>query len=211
MFLFVQELYADVLKKAPVHEDLPNIAVLPEDDATIMYTSGTTGRPKGALSSHRNGTTMIMVSALIPVRATLRRGEMPSPPDPSAPKPVLMMPVPLFHATGNLAILTPGTIAGGKLVLMFKWDAEEALKLIEKEKVATFIGVPSMNIQMIEHPNFRKYDLSSLSGLSSGGAPAPAELIRHVPKSFKNANPAAGWYRKTNKKKKKKNNTCEKL
>ena len=105
---------------------MPDVALDPEDDATIFYTSGTTGKPKGALGTHRNITTNIFTSGAAAARAFLRRGE--APPDPATlPQRVTLLAVPFFHVTGCIASLVPAVCNGGKLVLMRKWDAEQAL------------------------------------------------------------------------------------
>jgi long-chain acyl-CoA synthetase len=101
--------------------------------------------------------------------------------------------VPFFHTTGCQSTLIPGLYAGVKLVLMRKWDAGEALRLIERERVTTAGGVPTMAWQLIEHPDFAKHDLSSLEGLAYGGAPAPAELVRRIMTALPNSRPATAW------------------
>jgi long-chain acyl-CoA synthetase len=147
----------EVLGEPNGWQDLPEIALCdvelgPEDDATIFYTSGTTGKPKGALATHRNINSNIMSSGSSAARSFLRRGEQPPVADPDAPQKAMMISVPFFHATGCFAVLNPVMFGGGKIVMMRKWDAELAMQLIEREKVTAAGGVPTIAWQLIEHP-----------------------------------------------------------
>jgi long-chain acyl-CoA synthetase len=168
------------------------LALGPEDDATIFYTSGTTGKPKGALGTHRNICSNIMASACSQARSFLRRGEAPPAPDPAAPQKSTLLSVPFFHATGCHAILNPALVAGMKLVLMKKWDVVEAMTLIERERCNSAGGVPTIAWQILEHPDRHKYDLSSLESVAYGGAPSAPELVRKIAGEFK-AKPGNGW------------------
>lgn len=172
---------------------LPDVAIDSDDDATIFYTSGTTGRPKGALGTHRNMMSNIMAAGISGARTYLRRGEMPPMPDPNGPQKSILLSVPFFHATGCHAIMSPMLFAGNKIVLMHKWDAERAMQLIEAEKITNAGGVPTIAWQLIEHPNRSKYDLSSLEGVSYGGAPSAPELVRKIVETFPKSLPGNGW------------------
>lgn len=172
---------------------LPDVAIDSDDDATIFYTSGTTGRPKGALGTHRNMMSNIMAAGISGARTYLRRGEMPPMPDPNGPQKSILLSVPFFHATGCHAIMSPMLFAGNKIVLMHKWDAERAMQLIEAEKITNAGGVPTIAWQLIEHPNRSKYDLSSLEGVSYGGAPSAPELVRKIVETFPKSQPGNGW------------------
>jgi len=164
-----------------------------DDPATIFYTSGTTGKPKGALASHRNITSNILAAGISGARSCLRRGEAPAPLDPNAPQRVTLLSVPFFHATGCFAILSPTIIAGGKIVLMHKWDAVKAFQLIEKEKINTAGGVPTIAWQLIEHPRRGEFDLSSLESVAYGGAPSAPELVKKIVETFPKSQPGNGW------------------
>jgi long-chain acyl-CoA synthetase len=169
--------------------DLPAVAIAPEDDATIFYTSGTTGKPKGALGTHRNLATNIFSSAYIAARAMLRRGEMPPP----APQPkVGLLVIPFFHVTACSASLMGAMASGTTLVLMRKWDAGQALALIERERVQVTGGVPTIAWQLLEHPDRERYDLSSLEVVQYGGAPSAPDLVRRIHEVF-GAMPGNGW------------------
>jgi long-chain acyl-CoA synthetase len=172
---------------------LPSVPLDPEDDATILYTSGTTGKPKGALGTHRNSTTSVITRSFGQARAFVRRGEPVPAPDPKAPQRCSLLVVPLFHTTGCHAAMIPSLAAGVKLVLMHKWDPELALQLIERERVNNAGGVPTIAWQLLEHPALGKYDLSSLESISYGGAPAAAELVARLKEKFPKAVPGTGW------------------
>jgi long-chain acyl-CoA synthetase len=168
--------------------ELPDAAIAPDDDATILYTSGTTGRPKGALGTHRNLTTNILSVGYSNARAALRRGE--APPEPS-PKTALMV-IPLFHCTALSAMLMGTMVAGHTLVFLRKWDPVEAMAIIERERVQLTGGVPTIAWQLLEHPERARFDLTSLETISYGGAPAAPELVRRIWEEF-GALPGNGW------------------
>ena len=173
---------------------VPDLPLAGDDDATIFYTSGTTGKPKGALGTHRNMTSNIVTSAFNQARAALRRGGQPAPaPTPQSPQRAALLAVPLFHVTGCSSNMVPIIFAGGKLVLMRRWDAETAMKLIEAERVTQTGGVPTIAWQLIEHPARERYDLSSLDTVSYGGAPSAPELVRRIKEVFPKAQPGNAW------------------
>lgn len=167
---------------------LPDVAIAPDDPATIFYTSGTTGQPKGALGSHRNLTTNILSSAYAAARTMLRRGEEPAP---AGPKVGLTV-IPLFHVTACSASLMGQLFAGHTVIYMHRWDTVKAFELIERERVNLTGGVPTIAWQMLEHPDRDRYDLSSLESIAYGGAPAAPELVRKIREVF-GAMPGNGW------------------
>jgi acyl-CoA synthetase (AMP-forming)/AMP-acid ligase II len=168
--------------------DLPAVEIHPDDSATIFYTSGTTGAPKGALGSHRNLMTNIHSTGYAGARAALRRGEAVPEPTPR----VGLMVIPLFHVTACSASLMGTMVAGNTNVFMRKWDPLEAMRLIEHERVNLTGGVPTIAWQILEHPERSKFDLSSLEGISYGGAPSAPELARAIWREF-GALPGNGW------------------
>jgi acyl-CoA synthetase (AMP-forming)/AMP-acid ligase II len=169
-------------------DDLPEVEIAPDDDATILYTSGTTGRPKGALGTHRNLATNILSVGYSNARAALRRGEPP--PEPVAK--TFLMVIPLFHTTALSAMLMGTMVAGHTIVMMPRWDPLEAMALIERERVQVTGGVPTIAWQLIEHPERGRFDLSSVETISYGGAPAAPELVRRIHEEF-GALPGNGW------------------
>ena len=168
--------------------DLPDAAIEPDDEATIMYTSGTTGRPKGALGTHRNLLTNILSVGYSNARAALRRGEAPPEPLPK----VALIVIPLFHCTALSAMLMGTMVAGHTIIFMRKWDPLEAMAIIERERVQLTGGVPTIAWQIIEHPERSRFDLSSLETISYGGAPAAPELVKKIWEEF-GALPGNGW------------------
>ena len=172
---------------------LPAVDIHPDDDATIFYTSGTTGKPKGALGTNRGVNSNIMTAAAAGARRFLRRGEMPPAPDPEAPQRSSLISIPFFHVTGCMAVLNPSLFAGAKLVMMYKWDVIRAFELIEREKIQSAGGVPTIAWQLIEHPARANYDLSSLESVAYGGAPSAPELVRRLAEAFPKSQPGQGW------------------
>jgi long-chain acyl-CoA synthetase len=168
--------------------DFPAAEIAPDDDATIFYTSGTTGKPKGALGTHRNLTTNILTAAYANARGALRRGEAPPETEPKS----MLLVIPLFHVTACSAVMMGTLFAGHTLIFMRRWDALEAMGIIEREKVAATGGVPAIAWQLIEHPERGRFDLSSLETVSYGGAPAAPELARRIQADF-GAAPGNGW------------------
>ncbi len=167
--------------------------IQPDDDCTILYTSGTTGRPKGAVSTHR-----AVVNSLMAFSA--RNGVLSLASDPEDklmsqsefPASFILI-VPLFHVTGCVPVMLSCFVAGLKLVIMYKWDAGKALPIIQEERITNFVGVPTQSWDLVNHPDFDKYDTTSLKAVGGGGAPAPATLVDKVAKSIKKGGPQLGY------------------
>jgi long-chain acyl-CoA synthetase len=156
----------------------PRVPVEPEDLATLFYTSGTQGRPKGVLGTHRNICTNLMSLMYVGARSSMRSGGSSG--AAASGHAVLLVPVPLFHATGCHSILVSQAYFGGTLVFMRRWDPEVALDLIERERVTNVSGVPAMVWDIVNSPTLADRDLSSLKALGGGGAASPPELVRRV-------------------------------
>ena len=168
---------------------MPEVEVGPEDDATILYTSGTTGFPKGAVSTH-----YALLSALRAFACRALVGAMTQPPKEKNPfEACFILAVPLFHVTGLVPVMLSCFLNGIKLVMMYKWSPERALELIERERVTQFVGVPTMTIDLLESPDFATRDTSSLASVGGGGAPAPPEMVSRVARSFERARPGLGY------------------
>jgi acyl-CoA synthetase (AMP-forming)/AMP-acid ligase II len=168
--------------------DVPTVA--PEDDATILFTSGSTGLAKGAVSTHRAVTTGVYaytISLLTLLGIKESEGESQAYP------PRTLVNVPLFHVTGEVPVLLNSFVIGRTMVLMPKWDPGEALRLIEQEKITYFVGVPTMSLELMQHPDRDKYDLSTLTDIAAGGAPRPVAHVKRLEDSFKGAQPALGY------------------
>ncbi len=171
----------------------PELTIDPEDDATIFYTSGTTGRPKGAVGTHRNMCTNLMSLFFINTRGSMRYGRPALESTAEKTQPAFLLSVPLFHATGCHSVMVSNIAAGGKIVMMHHFDPERALQLIEREQIGTFGGVPAMVMQVLDSPNFSKYDTSSIRGVSYGGAPAPPDLVRRIREAWPIGQPSNGY------------------
>ena len=169
---------------------LPEVALDPEDAAAIYYTSGTTGHPKGALLSHRNICVNQVTGVYLRARTEFRYGRTPQPP---AEQMGQLISVPLFHVTGSIAMLIGSTIQGSKLVFMRRWNPEEAIRLIERERLYSFGGVPSMPLQVIESPIFGQHDTSSVKAVLFGGAPPSPELAARIRAVFPQASASNGY------------------
>ena len=181
-----EEFLGEIDREAP-----PHVELAPDDKVTMFYTSGTTGHPKGAVGSHRNVITNFMNLSYGVVRGALRAGAA-SPAVP-ATQGVGLLNVPFFHATGCFAVLVPSTFAGTKIVLMHHFDAGQALGVIERERVSMIGGVPTVAMQIIDHPDFARYDTSSVTSIAYGGAPAPPELVTRLRACFPLGLPSNGY------------------
>ena len=189
--------WAEVMRPDSAPKGLPPATIDPDDDACIFYTSGTTGFPKGAQLTHRGCITNIMHlgfwAAASGLAAAKASGQTAPTPVASPAPPVIMAPTPLFHVTANNCLLHPATLAGGVLVLTYKWDPGRALELIEREKVTNFSGVPTMSRELLSHPDWATRDTSSLVGMGGGGAALQPDLVEKIAKSLANGTPSTGY------------------
>ena len=183
----VDQAIAPLVGGADLDQPFPDLA--PEDEATILFTSGSTGEAKGALSTHRAVTTGVYAYAtglMVLKEVLIRSGREPSPPR-------TLLSVPLFHVTGEVPVMLNSFVVGRGMVIMPKWDAGEALRLIEQEKITYFVGVPTMSLELMNHPERTKYDLSSLTDVTAGGAPRPVSHVDRLKQEFPTAQPALGY------------------
>ncbi|MFM9827295.1 MAG: class I adenylate-forming enzyme family protein [Sphingomonas sp.] len=161
-----------------------------DDNATILFTSGSTGQSKGALSDHRAVTQAVfnyLASALMMLGLSTEDG------NPVTTQHCTLLNVPLFHVTAEVPVLLQSFAIGRKLVLMPKWDAEEAMRLIEREKATYFVGVPLMSFEILTHPKRADYDLSTVTDFAAGGAPRPVDHVRRLNEEMGGAAPLIGY------------------
>ena len=170
----------------------PRPELKPGDAATMLYTSGTTGRPKGAVSTHRNHAMNLMNLAFYGAVGRLMR-DASTDIDPPATRAAALLPFPMFHI-GGLSALYVGMAFGSRAVLLRKWDAQEAARLIEVEQITSVALAPSMLKQLIELPVSDSIDWASLNGFATGSAPVSADLLRQAERRFGGAAlPAVGY------------------
>ncbi|HVU30185.1 MAG TPA: class I adenylate-forming enzyme family protein [Sphingomicrobium sp.] len=183
----VEEAMAELMEGGEASDGLPEVA--PDDDAAILFTSGSTGLCKGALSTHRAVVTgaYSYATGLIVLKGLLEAEGRPP------PTPRTLLSVPLFHVTGEVPVMLNSFVVGRCMVVMRKWDAAEALRLIEKEGITYFVGVPTMSHELMNHPDRHKYDLSTLRDITAGGAPRPVSHVEMLRKEFPGAQPALGY------------------
>ncbi len=169
---------------------MPEVALTADTDATILYTSGTTGFPKGAVSTHGAICQAIMAFTANASVTDSRRGPTESG---SGQAPCFILIVPLFHVTGCIPVMMSCFTWHFKLVMMHRWEPERALQLIERHGVTAFVGVPTQAWDLVESPHFPHYDTSSLTAVGGGGAPAPPTLVARVENSFAKGRPSLGY------------------
>lgn len=157
----------------------PEVEIRPEDDATIIYTSGTTGRPKGAVATHLAQVGAALNPRFHATASALRRGIIPG----QGPAPVTLMTFPFFHVAAFTSFYS-AMAAGGALVLMRKWDDEEALRLIREHGVTHYAGVPATALELLAAAERAGDELASLQMLNTGGAAAPPDLVGRLTARF---------------------------
>lgn len=178
---------------------MPPMLAGKDDNAMIMYTSGTTGHPKGVVLTHRGVTSAVYGLAFT---AALKRAKASA----GAPKPAakkdkikpkgqlgVLLNVPLFHATGLHSVFLTSFLIGRKIAMMYKWNPENALELIEKERITDFTGVPTMVMELLNSPDFKKRDVTSLRAIGGGGAPPPPSMLNRVKSNLPKARPVQGY------------------
>ncbi len=162
----------------------------PDDLATILYTSGSTGQSKGAWSDHRgvvHGTMSYVSQSAMAAQLLTQRG------DPPSGQACALIAVPLFHVTGEVPLYLQSYAIARKLVLMPKWDAREAMRLMEAEQVSYFVGVPLMSYEIATHPERDQFDLTACKSFAAGGAPRPVDHVTKIKDAFPEGFPLLGY------------------
>ena len=182
----------DALSDIPACE-MPDVEIDANDDATILYTSGSTGHPKGVVACQRN-----IISALYSWELDAMAGQLTlgvASEGPSAPRkqPAVLLAVPLFHATGSHAVYLTSYRLQRRVVSMYKWDPELAAELIERERIDAFVAPPAMTGDLVAAARRTSRDLSSLVAIGGGGAPRAPEQVKNINTVFKGAAPLTGW------------------
>ncbi len=181
--------FADLLQEFTA-ASMPEVQVSLEDHATIMYTSGSTGYPKGALSSHRGVLSALyswmclgVATKIAGTQATREEGLPPA----------ALVTIPLFHCTASHSAFMLSLVVGRKMVIMHKWDAQEALRLIEQERITWFNGVPTMSAELQAAAETTHRDISSLTEIMAGGAARPPDQVKKISGTFKKSAPGIGY------------------
>ncbi|WOJ98028.1 class I adenylate-forming enzyme family protein [Congregibacter brevis] len=169
--------------------EMPEVEVTGDDHATIMYTSGSTGHPKGALSSHRGMLSALYSWMLLGLSAKQAGGDSEPAKFPASG----LLTIPLFHCTGSHTAFLLSLIVGRKLVIMHKWDVQEALRMIEEERVTWFTGVPTMSAELQAAAAESDRDLSSLAEIYGGGAARPPAQVEKLATTFKHSSAGIGY------------------
>ena len=172
---------------------MPEVDIAPTDSALILYTSGSTGHPKGVLSNHHNVIVALMAWEVEHGALTERPGNVVAPKEGSGLVPASLLGIPLFHVLGLHAVFLASFRGQRKLVAMYKWDASVAAELIERERIVTFTGPPAVSGDLVRVAQSEGRDLSSLLSVGGGGAARPPEQVGQIDDTFEKALPNTGW------------------
>jgi len=179
--------------KAPFQTEMPYVPIVPDDDLQMLFTSGSTGNPKGAVSTHRN-----IISALLSweldLNAAWMTGLLEKPPaEPPPPQSVMLLAIPLFHVTGLLSCYMSSYRFQRRIVMMYKWDVERGADIIEKEGVTHMVATPAITGDLVAYARKTGRKFPTLVSLGGGGASRAPEQVRSIDAVFEKAKPGTGW------------------
>ncbi len=184
--------WADITAKG-LRTSMPDIAVAPDDDVQMLFTSGSTGNPKGAVSTHRN-----VISALLSweldLYASWETGLLTPPAaDPPPPQTAMLLAIPLFHVTGLLACFMQSYRFQRRMILMYKWDVERGAEIIEREGITHMTATPAITGDLVAYSRRTGRKFPSLVQIGGGGAARAPEQVRAIDSVFEKAYPGTGW------------------
>lgn len=179
------------LKAKGAGADWLDLGTQADDDFAIMYSSGTTGHPKGVVQTHRGAVNAVFSWLMQAVMAPLI--DPPEDGAPEPPRPAVLIATPLFHVTATHPCFLLSLPAGAKIVLIPKWDPEEAARLIETHQITRLLGVPTQSADLMMAAQKLGMTLSSLDYIGAGGAKRPPAQVEKLAETFPNANIATGW------------------
>ena len=186
--------FSEVINRPAPHGDRPDLPIIDsEATAMIMYTSGTSGVPKGALFSHRNCCQAIINFEAVGAAVYMTNVEAYTQHAARGVPSKTLLTVPLFHVSGLLAQFLLILRGGRTLVMMYKWDPFIACQLIAEEKISVVIAAPSMLLELIENDEFARIDADNIIAMSGAGAATPPRLRQLIETKVQSALPGAGW------------------
>ncbi len=178
--------FEDMVERAK-EDTPPPVDIHPDDDFCIVYTSGSTGHPKGVVLTHRGCISTLMSWAFTASAVKEARGGVSLFGD----NPGILLAVPLFHVTGSHSIFMLSYMVGRRVAMIYRWDPKHAGEIINREKLTNFVGVPSQSYELMNTDH--EGGLPTLMDIGSGGAKRPADHVRKLKNTFKNANPSSGY------------------
>jgi long-chain acyl-CoA synthetase len=184
--------WGDIAAK-PEQTAMPAIDVAPDDDLQMLFTSGSTGNPKGAVSTHRN-----VISALLSweldLHASWATGLLTPPAaDPPPPQTAMLLAIPLFHVTGLLACYMQSYRFQRRMILMYKWDVERGAEIIEREGITHMTATPAITGDLVAFSRSTGRKFPTLTTIGGGGAARAPEQVRAIASVFEKAYPGTGW------------------